>query len=378
MRWPSGKGKTEMEVPLLDMRAQYAELREEISAAVLSVLESQRCVGGPLVEELESKIAEYSGCAAGVGVSSGTDALLCSLMALEIGPGDEVVTTPYTFFGTAGSIWRAGAKPVFVDIEPDTFNIDPSKIAAAVTEKTKAVMPVHLCGQMAEMDPILELADERGLYVIEDAAQAIGAAYKSRRAGSLGTAGCFSFYPSKNLGGIGDGGMIVTHDETLAARLRSLRNHGEHARYVHRWVGGNFRLDAVQAAALLVKFKYLDVWSAKRRANAARYDELFAGFDPVVTPAVREHNVSIFNLYLIRVPRRDALRAFLAEHGIATAIYYPLPLHQQECFRPLGGKPGDFPESERAAAESLALPVYPELTDPQIRHVAGKIREFLS
>jgi len=367
-----------MQVPLLDLKAQYATIRNEIAPAFESVMESQYFINGPQVKELESLVAEYSDCAAAVGVSSGTDALLCSLMTLGIGPGDEVITTPYTFFATAGSIWRTGARPVFVDIEPETFNINPSKIQAAVTEKTKAIMPVHLFGQMAEMDPIMAVAEKHNLYVIEDAAQAIGATYKGKKAGSIGTVGCFSFFPSKNLGGFGDGGMVVTQDEALADRLSQCRNHGSKPRYYHKWVGGNFRLDTLQAAGLIVKLKHLDDWSAKRRANAARYDELFADAEGVVTQTIRDYNVSIYNQYVIRVPRRNELQAFLKASGIGTAIYYPLSLHEQECFGELGYKKGKFPVSEKAADETLALPVYPELTDEQICYVAEKIKTFLA
>jgi len=367
-----------MKVPLLDLKAQFATIREEMMPALEAVMESQYFINGPEVKELEKLVAEHSGCAGAVGVSSGTDALLCSLMTLGIGPDDEVITTPYTFFATAGSIWRTGARPVFVDIEPDTFNIDPGKVEAAITSKTKAIMPVHLFGQVAEMDPIMAVAKKRDLYVIEDAAQAIGAEHKHRKAGSIGTVGCFSFFPSKNLGGMGDGGMIVTQDAELVDRLAQCRNHGSKPKYYHKWVGGNFRLDTIQAAGLIVKLRHLDDWSAGRRANAARYNELFADFEPVVTPAVRDYNLSIYNQYVIRVPRRDELQAFLKERDVGTAIYYPLSLHQQECFASLGCKKGDFPESERAAAESLALPVYPELTDEQIRYVADTIKEFYS
>ena len=365
-----------MQVPLLDLKAQYATIKDEVLPAMEAVMESQYFINGPEVKELEKLVAEYSGCADAVGVSSGTDALVCSLMTLGIGAGDEVITTPYTFFATAGSIWRTGARPVFVDIEPDTFNIDPAKIAAAVTKKTKAIMPVHLFGQVAEMDPIMELAKKRDLYVIEDAAQAIGAEHRGRKAGSIGTVGCFSFFPSKNLGGMGDGGMIATQDEQLADRLSQCRNHGSKPKYYHKWVGGNFRLDTLQAAGLIVKLRHLEDWSAKRRANAARYDELLADCEAVVTPTVRDYNVSIFNQYVIRAPRRDELQAALKEAGVGTAIYYPLSLHQQECFAELGHKAGDFPESEKAAAESLALPIYAELTDEQICYVAEKVKQF--
>ena len=380
-----------MQVPLLDLKAQFATIKDEIMPALEAVMASQYFINGPEVKQLEAAVADYSDCQAAVGVSSGTDALIVSLMALGVGEGapacrvgeecpgcDEVITTPYTFFATAGSIWRVGAKPVFVDIEPQPFNIAATKVAAAVTERTKAIMPVHLFGQCADMEPILAVAAEHGLAVIEDGAQAIGATYKGRKAGSLGTTGCFSFFPSKNLGGMGDGGMVTTQDAELADRLGQCRNHGSKPKYYHKWVGGNFRLDTLQAAGLIVKLRHLDDWSAKRRANAARYNELFAGFEPVVTPTIHADNVSIYNQYVIRVPRRDELQAFLKDAGVGTAIYYPLSLHEQACFAALGCKTGDFPESEKAAAETLAVPIYPELTDEQITYVAGKVKEFLS
>ncbi len=366
-----------MKVPLLDLKAQYSTIKPDLLAAVSAVMESQQFINGPQVKELEGLVARYSDCAAAVGVSSGTDALLCALMAMGIGPGDEVITTPYTFFATAGSIWRTGAKPVFVDIEPDTFNIDPAKLAKAVTAKTKAIMPVHLYGQMADMDPILAVAKAHQLAVIEDAAQAIGSRYKGRKAGSVGTVGCLSFFPSKNLGGLGDGGMVVTNDPALGERLAIFRNHGSKPKYFHKWVGGNFRLDTIQAAGLIVKLRHLDAWSDKRRANAARYDRLFADCPAVKTPVIRDYNHTIYNQYVIRVPKRNALQEFLKAADIGTEIYYPLSLHQQECFASLGHKAGDFPESERAAAETLALPIYPELSDEQIQYVAGKVKEFV-
>jgi len=367
-----------MEVPMLDLKKQFAAIRSEMMSAIENVMDRQDFINGPEVEQLERRIAQYCECEAAVAVSSGTDALLGSLMALGIAAGDEVITTPYTFFATAGSIWRTGARPVFVDIEPDTFNIDPSRIAAALTERTRAIMPVHLFGQSADMEPILAVAGQHGLHVIEDAAQAIGATYRGMKAGAMGTVGCFSFYPTKNLGGLGDGGIVTTQDPALAQRLASLRAHGQASRYHHEWVGANFRLDTLQAAGLLVKLPRLDDWSAARRANAALYDGLFDGFEAVVTPKVREGNVSVFNHYVIRVPRRDELQAFLKQHGVGTIIYYPLSLHEQECFRSLGYQRGDFPESERAAAESLALPVYPELAREQIEYVAARVREFLA
>lgn len=367
-----------MNVPLLDLKSQYATLKNDMLPALEAVLDSQYFIGGPVVQELEEKVAEYSGTKAAVGVSSGTDALLASLMSLNLGPGDEVITTPYTFFATVGSIWRTSAKPVFVDIEPDTYNIDTTKIAAAITEKTRAIMPVHLYGQVADMDPILALAKEHDLYVVEDAAQAIGSTQNGKKAGSFGTTGCFSFFPSKNLGGLGDGGMVVTQDETLAERLRECRNHGSHPKYYHKWVGANFRLDAIQAAGLLVKLNHLEEWHAARRANAAKYNELFADVPDVVTPVVREYNQTIYNQYVIRVPNRNACREYLKKNNIGCEIYYPVAMHVQECFASLGHKPEDFPVAEQASHETLALPVYPELTDEQIQYVAQTVKEFVA
>ena len=367
-----------MNVPLLDLKAQFATIKDEIMPAMSAVMESQYFINGPEVKELEKLVAEYSNCKSAVGVSSGTDALLASLLTLGIGGGDEVITTPYTFFATIGSIWRAGAKPVFVDIDPETYNIDPAKIESAVTDKTKAIMPVHLYGQMADMDPIMAVAKKHNLSVIEDAAQAIGSKYKGRQAGSIGTIGCFSFFPSKNLGGMGDGGMIVTQDEELGERLQQCRNHGSKPKYYHKWVGGNFRLDTIQAAGLIVKLRHLDDWSAGRRANAARYNELFADLEAVKTPVISPDCETIYNQYVIRVPKRDELKNFLKEQSIGTEIYYPVSMHEQECFAELGYKAGDFPASEQAAAETLALPIYSELTDDQISYVADKIKEFLA
>ena len=365
-----------MQVPLLDLKAQYATIKDEVLAAVSEVLESQRCIGGPKVSELEEKVAAISDCKFAVGVSSGTDAILSSLMSLDIGPGDEVITTPFTFFATVGCIARAGAKPVFVDIDPRTFNINPALIESAVTEKTKVIIPVHLFGQMADMDPIMEIANKYNLTVIEDAAQSITSTYKGRKAGSIGTVGCFSFFPSKNLGGIGDGGMIVTNDEQLYERLIVMRNHGSKPKYYHKYIGGNFRLDAIQAAALLVKLPHLDEWSERRRRNAAYYGKKFAG-TVVKAPYINPDCVTIYNQYVIRVPRRDEVAEYLREKNVGFAIYYPVPLHLQECFSYLGYNEGDFPESERAAKEVLAIPVYPELTDEQLRYVASKIEEFV-
>ncbi len=365
-----------MKVPMLDLQAQYATIRDEVVPAVEAVLDSQLCCNGPAVRELEREMAEYCGCASAVGVSSGTDALLCSLMALDIGPGDEVITTPFTFFGTAGAIWRTGAKPVFADILPDTFNIDPGGVAEAVTDRTRAILPVHLFGQMVDMRPLLELAGERGLHIIEDAAQAVGATQDGQKAGSLGSTGCLSFYPTKNLGAMGDAGMVTTQDGPLAGVLESIRNHGQGEAYYHPRVGGNFRMDSIQAAVLSVKLRRLDGWTAARQGHAARYDEMLADCDGVSTPVIAEGNTHIYHQYTLRARDRDRLRKHLSEKGIATGVYYPLCLHKQECFASLGYAAGDFPVAEQAAAEVISLPVYPELAEEQVAHVAESIREF--
>jgi dTDP-4-amino-4,6-dideoxygalactose transaminase len=358
-----------MKVPLLDLKAQYSSIKDEILAAVAEVLESQVCIAGPKVAELERKIAQLSDCKYAVGVSSGTDALLCSLMALSIGQGDEVITTPFSFFATASCIARLGATPVFADINPQTYNIDPGLIEAAITPRTKAIIPVHLFGQMADMDPIVEIANRRGLFIIEDAAQSISATYKSRKAGSIGTTGCFSFFPSKNLGAAGDGGMIVTNDEKLYERMSILRSHGAKPKYYHKYIGGNFRLDPIQAAILLVKLRYLDSWSEGRRRNASIYNSLFAG-TPVGTPYIRPDCVSIFNQYVIRIENRDEVLGTLAAAEISTEVYYPLPLHLQECFLSVVPPGAGLPISEDAAKHVLALPIYPELTPEMIHYVA--------
>ncbi|MHC4693563.1 MAG: DegT/DnrJ/EryC1/StrS family aminotransferase [Planctomycetota bacterium] len=366
-----------MEVPLLDLKAQYATIKDEVLTAVSKVLESQRCIGGPKVAELEEKIAAVSDCKFAVGASSGTDAILNCLMSLDIGVGDEVITSPFTFFATIGCICRTGAKPVFVDINPKTFNINPELIESVVTKKTKAIMPVHLYGQMADMDPIIEIAKKHDLSMIEDAAQSITSTYKDRKAGSIGTAGCFSFFPSKNLGGIGDGGMIVTNDEQFYNRLFIMRNHGSKPKYYHKHVGGNFRLDPIQAAALLVKLPRLEEWSNARRRNAKYYDKKFPG-TVVQIPYISPDCVSIFNQYVIRLPRRDEVMAHLRDNNIGCEIYYPVPAHLQECFKYLGYKEGDMPESEKAAKEVLAIPIYPELTDEMKDYVADTILSFPS
>lgn len=371
-----------MSVPALNLKAQYETIRDEIEPVVRRVLESQMFVLGPEVEELEKELALYCGAARAVGCASGSDALLLPLMTLGVGPGDEVITTPYSFFATAGSIWRTGAKPVFVDVEPDTYNIDACLIEAAVTPRTKAIIPVHLYGQAADMDPIGAIAAKHSLHVIEDAAQAVGAIYKGKRVGGLGHVAAFSFYPSKNLGGFGDGGLVTTDDPVVARSLARLRMHGMEPKYHHHEVGFNSRLDALQAAILRVKLRRLDGWTFERRQAAARYHALFQAHglaEWVGTPRERDGRVSVFNQYVIRVPAsiRDPLREALTARRIGTEIYYPIPLHLQVCFASLGYKPGDFPHSEAAARETLALPIYPEITDEQQRFVVGSIRQFL-
>ena len=374
-------------VPLIDLKAQYAALRDEIRAAVDGVLESQRFILGPEVEGLEEELADYCGAAHGVGVSSGTDALLVALMALDVGAGDEVVTTPFSFFATAGVVWRLAARPVFVDIEEETFNLDPAGLEAAITPRTRAIMPVHLFGQTADMDPINEVAcgaGDGGVPVVEDAAQAIGADYRGRGAGTLGALACFSFFPTKNLGGFGDGGLVTSNDPALAERVRSLRNHGFAEKYYNREVGGNFRLDALQAAVLRVKLKHLEGWHEARGRNAARYARLFeeAGLtapgSPVKLPVEAGHGRHIYHQFVVRCERRDQLQAYLGERGIGSAVYYPVALHLQECFRELGAVEGDFPAAERAAREVLALPIYPELDDEGAAEVVDAVRSFYS
>lgn len=371
-----------MKVPLLDLQAQYATIRHEIQPVVNEVLESQRFILGPQVEAFEQEIAALCGTGFAIGVSSGTDALLISLMAAQIGWGDEVITTPYTFFATAGSIARTGAAPVFVDIDPQTYNINPTLIEEKITEKTRAIMPVHLYGQCADMQPILNVARKYNVIVIEDAAQAIGSEYggmadgKRRKAGDMGDFGCFSFFPSKNLGAFGDGGMVVANDAELALRVKKLRTHGGKDKYRNDMVGMNGRLDALQAAILRVKLKHLEDWSAGRRRHAAYYDQAFAGIEEVQTPYSVPGGTHIYNQYIIRVPKRDELQIFLREHEVGNAIYYPIPLHLQECFDALNYQAGDFPEAEKAAQETLALPVYPELTPEQQHYVVETIREF--
>lgn len=374
-----------MKVPLLDLVAQYQTIRDEIKKEVDEVFESQYFILGPKVKDCEKAVAEYSQCKYGVGVSSGSDALLLALMTEGIGEGDEVITTPYTFFATAGSIARLGAKPVFVDIDPVTYNINPALIEEKITDRTKAVMPVHLYGQCADMTEIMAIAEKHNLAVIEDAAQAIGAEYKGKRAGSIGHYGCFSFFPSKNLGGAGDGGMVVTNDEERAKKMGILRVHGMEPKYFHKFVGANLRFDALQAAVVRVKLNHLDSWSEARQKNAERFTKLFekSALNIGDKNGVRSlpkivQSRHIFNQYIIRVAKRDELRQFLIDNEIGVEIYYPLPLHMQECFQYLGHSKGDFPESEKASEETLALPVYPELSDEQAEYLVSKIIEFYS
>lgn len=378
-----------MNVPLLDLRPQLKSIEAELKAAVIEVLESTHYVLGPKVEALESAIAEYTGVPYAIGVSSGTDALLVSLMALEVGSGDLVLTTPYSFFATAGVIARLGARPVFVDIDPDTYNIDPAALRAwfdretESREKVKAIIPVHLYGQCADMDPILDIGRDYGVPVIEDAAQAIGAGYPSRegvkKAGSMGAMGCFSFFPSKNLGAAGEGGMVVTGDRALADRVRRLRNHGMGPKYYHSDIGGNFRLDPLQAAVLSVKLPHLEAWHEMRRENAAYYDEGLAAVGLKTPPIAYGRDRHIYNQYVVSVPdRREELRAYLTEQGIGHDVYYPVPFHLQECFKDLGYARGDFPNSEYAAAHTIALPIYPELTREMQEYVVEKLTTFCS
>jgi len=366
-------------VPLLDLRAQNEPLRDEILAAIARVVDSQRFIGGPEVEAFEREMAADIGVAHAIGLSSGTDALLVALMALGIGPGDEVITPTFSFFATAGCVARVGASPKLVDIDPATCNVDPAAALDAITPRTRAIIPVHLYGQCAEMDPLLDAAGRQGIPIIEDAAQAIGATYKGRQAGSMGSVGCFSFFPSKNLGAFGDAGMLTTNDERLAQEIRLLRNHGAEPKYFHKRIGGNFRLDAMQAAILRVKRPHLNRWTDARRRNAERYDRLFAeaNLDGVTLPARSDERRHIFNQYVIRVANRDAVRAALDAKGIGTEVYYSVPFHLQECFAPLGYRAGDFPNAEAAAADVLAIPIYGELTEAQQREVVGAIADAM-
>lgn len=378
-------------IPLLDLKAQYANIRGDILGAIERVIESQNFILGPEVEALEGEIAAYSQCEFGIGVSSGTDALLVSLMALDLKAGDEVISPSFSFFATAGCIARLGAKPVFVDIDPQTYNLDTRQLESLINKKTRAIIPVHLYGQMANMEAIRELARHRKLYVVEDAAQALGAEQNRQRAGSIGDFGCFSFFPSKNLGGFGDGGMVTTSDPALADRIKLLRNHGYRPKYYNKTIGGNFRLDAIQAAVLRVKLGHLDDWTTARQANAANYRRLFtaaglASVDvvtpertwPITLPFEVPQSRHVYNQFVIRCKHRDKLMAHLARRGIGVEIYYPVPLHLQECFADLGYRKGQLPVSELAAAETFALPIYPELTEAMQNTIVEAFANFYS
>ena len=387
-----------MKVPLLDLKAQYETIKTEAEEAMLRVARSQYLILGPDVDLMEKNLCEYLDCKYSIGVSSGTDALLIALMAIDIMPGDEVIMPTYSFFATAGVVSRLNAKPVFVDCDPVTYNIDPEKIESLITEKTKAILPVHLYGQSCEMDMIMDIATKHGLKVIEDAAQSIGTQYKDgRQVGNIGDIGCFSFYPSKNLGCFGDGGLVTTNDEKLAEKLKILRVHGGMPKYYHKIIGGNFRIDALQAAVLNVKLPHLDSWTKKRQMNADLYTDLFkqnglaedegrSEYDEknrvlLPKPVYKEFNLKhyhIYNQYIIRVKERDELRKFMTENEIGTEIYYPVPFHLQECFAYLGYKKGDFPVSEECAAETIALPIYPELTKEQIEFTVQTINKFIN
>jgi dTDP-4-amino-4,6-dideoxygalactose transaminase len=367
------------EVPLVDLKAQFAPLRADVLEAIARVCDAQQFILGPEVDALERELEAFLGVPHAVGVSSGTDALLAALMALDVSHGDEVVTTPFSFFATAGSIARLGARPVFVDIDRTTFNIDVDGIRSKVTSRTKAIMPVHLFGQSAHMAPIVEISERTGVPIVEDAAQAIGACYRGRPVGGIGAIGCFSFFPTKNLGAFGDAGLVTTADGTLARKLRAIRQHGGDVKYRHDMLGANFRIDALQAAILRVKLPHLNRWTESRRRNAGRYEALFrdAGLVGTVTlPARSSDSTHIYNQFVIRVPERDRLRAHLQSSGIGTEVYYPVPLHLQPCFRELGHRPGSFPVAETAASEALALPIYGELTESQQSSVVESIRLF--
>lgn len=364
-----------MQIPLLDLNTQYQTCKSDVLKAINMVCDNQLFALGPAVADFEEKVAAYCGCKHAIGVSSGTDALIVALMALDIKPGDEVITSPFTFFATAGSIARVGAKPVFVDVDAETFNIDTSLIEKQVNEKTRVIIPVHLFGQLAQMKPILEIAERHNLAVVEDAAQAIGASQDGKMAGTLGDLGCFSFYPTKNLGGFGDGGLVTTNSTALAEKMKILRDHGQNPQYFYGIIGGNFRLDGIQGAVLGAKLKYLDGWNEKRRKNAAIYDDIFAD-SPVKAPYIAANNSSVYHQYTITAPDRDNLQKFLAKKGIGSAIFYPKALHLQECFSSLGYKEGDLPVSERLCKEVLSLPVYPELTAEQIETIAETVLKF--
>jgi dTDP-4-amino-4,6-dideoxygalactose transaminase len=364
-----------MQIPMLDLKAQYGRYKDELMRAVEEVCTSQILCLGPAVEKFEKEAALYCGCKYAIGVSSGTDALLASLMAAGIGPADEVITTPFSFFATAGVVSRLCARPVFADVDAETFNIDPKQVEKKITKKTRAIIPVHLFGQIAQMKPIMDIARQHKLTVIEDAAQAMGATQDGKQAGSIGDIGCFSFYPTKNIGAFGDAGMVVTNDTGLAEKVKLLRVHGENPRYFYRMIGGNFRMDNIQGAVLSVKLKYLDEWNKKRRENTAVYDGIFAG-TAVKPQRIEKNNVSIFHQYTVLAPKRDELQTYLGKQGVGCGIFYPKPLHLQDCFKSLGYKAGDFPVAEGLADRVLSLPIYQELSREQIEHAGKTVLEF--
>jgi len=370
-----------MPIPMTDLKAQYNSIKEEIDTAIYRIVEQGRFILGPEVQTFEEEMASYCGTTSAVGVASGTDALHLALLACGVNAGDEVITTPFTFIATAEAIMQCGAMPVFADIEPRTYNIDPAQIEPKITQRTRAILPVHLYGQPADMEPILQLGKRYNLKIIEDCAQALGAKYKGNRVGSLADAGCLSFFPAKNLGAYGDGGMVVTNDQQIAERVRMLRQHGSNVTYYHPMLGFNSRLDALQAGILRVKLKYLDNWNRLRRDNASRYAQLLSQIDGIEPPYIEDHNISSANYYTIRLKKPDVSRSELIGHlkskGIGTQIYYPLSLHLQEVYKSLGYKQGDFPQSEQAQEQVLSLPMFPELSQEQIEEVAGAIREFL-
>ena len=365
-----------MKVNFFDLKEQNDAVKDEVLVGLKEIIDKNQFVFGPKLDQIEEEVAEYSGTKFAVALSSGTDALLVALMALDLNIGDEVITTPFTFFATVGTIVRSGATPVFVDIDPITFNIDPAEIEKKITNNTKCIMPVHLYGQCANMKEINAIADKHGLKVIEDAAQAIGAATGDKRAGSLSDIGCYSFFPTKNLGGFGDSGMAVTSDEALSKKIRQLRNHGSERRYYHDYIGGNFRMDSFQAVSLSAKLKSLDTYIEKRRKNAALYHDLLAGVDGIILPSENDGYLHTYNQYVIQTNRRDELKTFLQDNGVGSMIYYPLCLHEQPCLKYLGHNVGDFPVAEEISHNCLALPIFPELKEDEIAYVAAKIKEF--
>ncbi|MFI4910405.1 MAG: DegT/DnrJ/EryC1/StrS family aminotransferase [Sedimentisphaeraceae bacterium JB056] len=365
-----------MQVPMLDLRRQFQQIKDDVMPAIEEVCQSQALCLGPAVDRFETEIAKYCQCRHAIGVSSGTDALLVALMAGGVSAGDEVIVPSFTFAATTGVVARIGAKPVFIDIDKDTFNMDTSQLPSLITDRTKAIIPVHLYGQMADMEPILDIASKHNLLVIEDSAQSIGAKQNDKMSGSLGDFGCYSFYPTKNLGAFGDGGLITTNSDQLNKHTRMVRNHGQNSTYQYEMIGGNFRLDGIQGAVLSVKLKYLNSWAEKRRENAAAYDEAFKGVGDIKTPVIKPYNYSVYNQYTIRTEKRDQLKEHLVGNGVGCGVYYPEPLHLQKCFEYLGYSKGDLPETDKACREVLSIPVSPELTEEQRNYVIEKVKGF--